>query len=766
MGQTPRSYRSPGVIGALLVLAATVLAVGLSSRAVDGSERQRFEAQTARLDAALADRFRAYVQVLRGGAGLFRASDDVTRIDWDRYVASLRLEERYPGFKSLTYAPAVPQDDLADFVAAVRREPVPAALGPADALRDYVVRDPAGASGSTSLHGPILYVAPFTEVNRLVLGIDMMREPTRRAAMQRSAATGQAVASPRLRLSGSRDDEAGFIVYVPIKRDGRLQGWLTAAFLADGFIDGVDEARGTQLDLEIYAAERDDPAALVYSSSGTRSDGSPAPLPDGSDTPFVAVHDLAVPGGAWKVRYVAPAGFIPTSARVQPWLVGLVGVLIALSFLVVTRGSERWRRQAEQLEVQAVGLTEAREEAEVATRAKSAFLATMSHEIRTPLNAVLGASSVLQESLLDAEEQTYVRMIRDSGEHLLQVINEILDYSRLEGGHVQLEEVAYDPADCVRSVIDLMRPTAERAGVSLVDESTTQADLPKVLGDPTRLRQVLLNLVANAVKFTPEGGSVRVLAGHRDGVLAMDVVDTGIGLSSEEADRLFEPFTQAEAATSRVYGGTGLGLSIARALVVAMGGTIAASGSPGQGARFHFTVLAEPVAAAPAADAGELQPAPVTPPAVLLGEGHPLRVLVAEDDTVSRLLLTKMLAILGYDAVAVADGREAVDAVADPERPAFDLVLLDLHMPALDGLGAAAEIRDLLGAGRPRLVALTGAVTPGDLEALDAAGLDAVVAKPFALDDLALVLRDTPALRAATVAEPGAPHGVPPSSLR
>ena len=602
----------------LLLVAASVAAAVATHRSVETSQEVRFAAQTQRLDAALRDRINAYVQVLRGSLGLMRSSGTVSRTEWDDYVTTLRLDERYPGFKSLSWAPAVERRDLRDFVARVRRERVPAGFGGQQSLREYALRapapSPAAASGASPagpppVHSPILYVAPWDAVNRRVLGVDMMRDAERRAVMLRAARTDAAVTSPRLRLSGSDDDEAGFIIYTPVLRDGELQGWLTAAFLAEAFIEGVDAARATDLELEVHDGTTDElgAAGLLHSSAGTLASGAPRPLAPAA-TRLTDTTALPVPGGAWTVIYRAPAGFAPLSERLAPALVGVVGLLITLAICLLMLGVGRWRRTAALLDEQAVGLREARAEAEVATRAKSDFLATMSHEIRTPLTAVIASSDALGSTDLDDEQQRYTAIIGRSSTHLLDVVNEVLDLSRLEAGAVQLEEEAFDVGACVSSAVELVLMAAESKGVHV----TAHAPAVAVLGDEGRLRQVVLNLVSNAVKFTETGGRVAVEVRHAGERLDVEVTDTGVGIDPERLEELFAPYRQAEAGTSRRHGGSGLGLAITRRLVEAMGGQIEAASRPGHGSTFRLWILA-PRVAEPAGQVGDVGRARTTP---------------------------------------------------------------------------------------------------------------------------------------------------------
>ncbi len=749
-----RFWTTGRLLVVLVLVAATALGTWQAQRVVERHQRARMDAEVARIDTALGQRMTAYVQVLRGGLGLFRASDEVTREDWLNYVRTLRLGERYPGFKSLSYAPAVPLGGLPAFVARVRAERPPPGLRDPTVLRRYRVRAPYGSGGAIRLHAPILYVAPFSTVNQRVLGVDMMREARRRTAMERAAAKDTAVLSPRLRLSGSANDEAGFIAYVPVERDGRTLGWLTAAFLAEDFARGLLGRDGSPLRFEVRDGTGNGDDALIYSTAGVLADGAPRPLAAAGDAALRRTTRVAMPGRRWQVRYVTGPGFVSTTDRAAPWLVAAGGLLLALLFFAVAQAGARWREQAATLAEQGEGLRVARAEAEAATRAKSAFLATMTHELRTPMNAVIGMSGILAETPLDAEQREAAEIIRTSGEHLLTLINEILDFSKLEAGRVELEDVPFEVRGCVRSSVDLVAADARAAGVA-VRTSVTPAVPGWLRGDVSRVRQVLVNLLANAVRFTPHGGRIDVVVdatdpgdGRRE--LHVAVADTGIGMTAEQQARLFEPFVQADASISRTHGGTGLGLSIARRLVEAMDGEISVTSTPGEGSTFRFTVRAhEASGPATGPPLGREPAAPTREPAdVRPGDRHPLRVLIAEDHPVNQVVARRVFARLGYAADIVGDGAEAVEAVA---RQPYDVVFLDLQMPVMDGLQAAAAlVRRWPEGARPRLVAMTANADPEGEAAARAAGMDDYVCKPADAQELARILKDTARVRRGT----------------
>jgi PAS domain S-box-containing protein len=377
---------------------------------------------------------------------------------------------------------------------------------------------------------------------------------------------------------------------------------------------------------------------------------------------------------------------------------------------------------------------ELRQQAQAGERAKSEFLAAMSHEIRTPMNGVLGFADLLSQTQLDPPQRDYVHTIRRSGGALLQILDDILDYSRLEAGRLRFDSVPFSLRQMLANVGDLMSPAAHNKGLML--ETKISPNLPdRFEGAADRLQQVLLNLVGNAIKFTAHGS---VIVGVRrvdaDESCEFFVRDTGIGISASQIRNIFEPFMQADASLARRYGGTGLGLAISRRFVQMMGGKLDVESVPGAGSNFHFTIRLQQIHVV-------FRPSLPEPPFVAdpaFAVRYPLSILVAEDDAVNRKLMVRVLRNLGYSTFVAGDGREAVEIYAS-HLP--NCILMDLHMPEMDGIEATRRIRTMgIGGKLPFIAALTADVMPEERQRCFDVGMDGYLTKPLDLRLLARTL--------------------------
>ena len=442
-------------------------------------------------------------------------------------------------------------------------------------------------------------------------------------------------------------------------------------------------------------------------------------LRDGAGLPLVDINGRRVGSLVWQAKQPGVAVLrhaAPTLAAGFMVLLAAALALAARMAVIIRRLDANERRLSQAV----ADLMRARDAAQSASRAKSEFLANMSHEIRTPLNGVLGMAQVMARHPLAPDQAERLDVIRAGGESLLSVLNSVLDISKIESGRLDLEQRPFDLADAVHAACDAFAAQARQKDLSF-EIDIAPAALGAWIGDVVRVRQVLANLVANAVKFTARGEVAVCVEATAQG-LAFRVSDSGIGVPPEHLPRLFEKFSQADSSTTRRFGGTGLGLAISRELVELMGGTLTATSALGEGSTFSFELPLE--RSAQGAD-----PAPAA--ARDTAPRGPLTILAAEDNPTNRLILSALLEPLEVDLTLAENG---VEAVAACDRQRFDVILMDAQMPEMNGLEAAQAIRMLearRGLPRTPIIALTANVMSHQIETYLAAGMDGCVAKPI-----------------------------------
>jgi signal transduction histidine kinase/ActR/RegA family two-component response regulator len=738
--------------GLVLVFGAVVAALtGWFTHHV-AAERgeQRFDRLCDKLGLMVDQRMQTFRHGLRGAQALFVASEHITRREFGEYVGTRDIPSEFPGSYGFGFVRYVPRAQLESFVAAARADGFPGFTVSSSGTRDelFVVQfvEPAGANTSA-------------------LGYDCAPDPVRRDTFERAMLSGEPSLTGRVTLI--QHSGPGLLYVAPVYRRGTnpttadqrrsaIVGWVSMPLSIDQAMADVMKSTDGLVNLDVYDGSGDRADQKLYGSGKN----------DAGHT-FTKLVRIRVGERDWTMRVSTTPAFDATLNRHAPWeaagAVMLLSVLVAAlvwSFgnahahaVVLARemtaalqASEaeaqaaraKIEKQAAELVMKGALLEESSAAAQAASKAKSDFLANMSHEIRTPMGAILGYADFLMDPNQSPDDRTQcVQVIRRNGIHLLAVLNDILDVSKIESGQFAVEQIPCDPCAIVADVASLMRPHAVEKGLSF--DVRYEGAMPRTVRcDPTRLRQILINLLSNAIKFT-NGGSVQLIprmcptTPKGEALLQFLVRDTGIGMTPQQQATLFRPFAQADVSTTRKYGGTGLGLVISRRLAELLGGTLTLASTPGAGTTFALTLPAGDLSGVTMEtnplEAGRVEPLQATNPR---GERLRLRgrILLAEDGADNRRLVCMHLAATGAEVTTVVNGAEAVEAAMAARatgRP-FDVILMDMQMPELDGYAAANTLR-AEGYAAP-IIALTAHAMAGDSDRCIAAGCDAFATKP------------------------------------
>ena len=677
-------------------------------------------------------RLDTYIELLRAGAALFAASDDVTIDEFKLFAAQLQAGERYPGIQGIGLA----------------RYYRPEELDAGDPALDALTREGGRIwpPGRRDEFTAIVSLEPQDQRNRAALGYDMFTEPTRRAAMERARDTGEPAASGPVTLvqEAEGDPRAGFLIFMPVyhtpvapptveERRRALYGFVYSPFRATDLLrDILSPQRG--LGFRVYDRTRDDQAALLHTTA--------LPPPASPDEPLRATATVDVAGRSWTLVFDAQPHFDGSS----PWLARGVmfgGILLTLALFAIMRvqlgaweatarhaaelrtSEEAQRETGERLRRLVTLEREARAEAQQADRAKDEFLATLSHELRTPLNAMLGWITMLRSGKVRQERRAdALDVIERNARTQARLIEDLLDVSRIITGKVRLDLQPLQVAPIVHTAVEAMRPGAESKGVGL--QANIAMDAPAIMGDASRVQQIIWNLLSNAIKFTPASGRVQVELAHEDESVRLSVRDTGIGIAPEFLPHVFERFRQADSSSTRAHSGVGLGLAIVRHLVELHGGTIEAQ-SDGESQGAYFVARFPAAARAAGAHGGHRERRSQT---TLAG----IRVLVVEDDSDTRDLLEEALATAGAMVRTAGSAETALTVLAGAD---LDIIVSDIGMPGVDGYELMRRIRRLPGErGAIPSIAVTAYARPGDREDALEAGFHAHLTKPVDIDEL------------------------------
>ena len=759
---------APDWKGRVLPVFGPLAATLLVSLAVFGlarsSERQavatRFRSQASDLADRLQGVWRGHETLVASTASLFEAAGELNRHQFKLFASRLLAENL--GLVALQWAPRVEAARRSAVEAGARGEGLPDFQFQELTPDGHLVR-----AASRTEYYPVLFLEPSTGFVR-VPGFDVGADDLRRRALARARLAGKVVATPPLGpVRAPEGLETLALVRAVFDRGtaphGAPRGFVLGIFRPARMVGAalaVESWHGFRLEIIDVDANN----LVVYRSARDLEQLTP----EASEAEGLAhVTAQTIGGRRWQLRFTATREFVRDEYSWQPYgvltaglafcgllstfLLILTGRTSKIEQLVLERTDELRASNAElQREVSVRHQVEselrvAHDAALEAARCKSDFLANMSHEIRTPANAIIGLADLLHETPGDSESSRLAGLIRTAGGNLLQLINDLLDYSKLEAGKHEPQPAPFEPRACLRSVISLMAPRAAERQVDLLLEDER---LPSgaVLGDEGMFRRVLLNLVSNAVKFTEKGQVLVRVRPAQDAApperLRFEVVDQGCGIAEEDQPRLFEKFFQAGAPSARKSAGTGLGLAISKQLVEQMGGTIGMTSRPGHGSTFFFELPLPPAQASAPEPPDASSEGLVSPSSAV--SAAPLRVLVVDDNPTNQFVLASMLERMGHRVEVASDGREALESL---RLTRFEVVLMDCSMPAMDGYAATRAIR-AQPAGGPaatppdvRVVGVTAYALRGDREKCLAAGMDDYLSKPVTLDRLRACLQ-------------------------
>jgi len=751
----------------LVGLALTGLGAGWAYHDTQLDNHQRFDRLVERMRGELVRRVIVYRYGMMGTRSVFAASDQVNRREFRRLVAARELSTEFPGALGIGYIERVRDrpEAIEQFVEQTR----------ADGAPGFSITVPPGAEpmpGSVIDDRMIIkYIMPLDR-NRTALGLDIGAHPVRREAAERAMLTADGCITGRIDLVQEDKPVAGFLYLLPWYRPGMplttrqqridaLVGWVYMPMLGPDVFDGVVGTTHRELEVAIYDGQVAD-STLIYKSTD-----EPINLRRNRSHGLLNLSTIHVGGREWTAKTYASPGF-KYAPMTGVWSIAVGGACLSLLLGVIVFNMGTATRRAHALAQQmTVELRRYAAEAHAATRSKSEFLANMSHEIRTPMTAILGFTDILEETLPgNSDCHEHLGTIRRNGKHLLTIINDILDLSKIEAGKLQLELVDTPLPQLLRDVYTLMQPRADAAGIALNLNHLTAVPV-RVRTDAVRLRQILVNLVSNAVKFTSEGAvDIDVSCDPRAQTLQVAVRDTGCGMTQQQQDQLFKAFQQADASISRKYGGTGLGLHISQRLAHMLEGDITVQSTPGKGSRFTLTLPCSHAeqAAMIEPETGRVTRACLTDsPSVkpTVPDEHPLtgmNILVAEDSIDVQRLIRMILQRAGAHVTVVDNGRAVIEALTidgttdSPLRhpPPFDLVITDMQMPELDGYSAVRQLRDM--GCTLRILALTAHAMSGDQRKCLEVGCDGYLVKPVVRDQLINACRSSVGIHEMSVA--------------